>query len=113
MINNILHNALIAITNNSDDTFNWNTPLTFTAQEPNSAVRLVIEGGLAEPTPPGGSYTEPSPVQYRTNTNSEWSTYIIGTWITLTAVDDYVQFQASYVRISCRCGGMGTFLHLW
>jgi hypothetical protein len=89
MINNILHNALIAITNNSDDKFDWNTPLTFTAQEAGSTINLTQTG---EPVI--------ASLQYRTSINDEWSTYTITTEITLTNVGDYVQFQNTNNQLS-------------
>ena len=81
MITNILHNALIAITNNSDKV-DWITPLTFTAQEPNSTVALCTMGK-----------DDPEGIQYRTNINDEWLTCITYNPIVLTNVGDYVQFQ--------------------
>ena len=58
------------------------TPLTFTAEEANSSVKLTKFGS---PTVDG--------VQYRIGTSGGWSPYTIDTEITLTNVGDCVQFQ--------------------
>ena len=87
MINNILHNALLA-----SNKFDWNTPLTFTAEEANSTIQLGSGSPLHIP------YFDY--VEYRTNRNSSWSTYTINTTITLTNVGDYVQFQNTYEQLS-------------
>ena len=92
MINNILHNALIAITNNTDDKFDWYTPLTFTAQEPNSTINLTQTGSFSKPLL--------EKLQYKTNNDEEWSTYNIDTTITLTNINDYVQFQNTEKRLA-------------
>ena len=89
MINNILHKTLIAITNNTDDTFDWYTPLTFTAQEAKSTIRLTYS---SSPNIDG--------LEYITNINSDWSTYTINTTITLTKIGDYVQFQNTNTELS-------------
>jgi hypothetical protein len=89
MINNILHNALLA-TNKT----NWCTPLTFIAQEPNSTIRIVTIGS---PVIEG--------LQYKTNNDEEWSTYTFtmmskGPTIELTNVGDYVRFQNTKEQLS-------------
>ena len=57
------------------------TPLTLTAEEAGSTVKLTATGS---PTTSG--------LQYRTNENDEFATYTINTAITLNNVGDYVQF---------------------
>ena len=93
MITNILHNALLAT--NKNNKFDWYTPLTFTAQEPNSTITLY---GIGEPVIDG--------LQYRTDINSDWLTYTIGNTtgdtITLDNVGDYVQFQNTKEQLSIR-----------
>ena len=58
------------------------TPLTFTAEEANSSVKLTKNGS---PTVDG--------VQYRIGTSGGWSPYTIDTVLTLANVGDCVQFQ--------------------
>ena len=58
------------------------TPLTFTAEEANSSVKLTRSGS---PTVDG--------VQYRIGTSGGWSPYTIDTVITLANIGDCVQFQ--------------------
>ena len=58
------------------------TPLTFTAEEANSSVKLTRNGS---PTVDG--------VQYRIGTSGGWSPYTIDTVLTLANVGDCVQFQ--------------------
>ena len=58
------------------------TPLTFTAEEANSSVKLTK---LGSPTVEG--------VQYRIGTSGGWSQYTIDNVITLANVGDCVQFQ--------------------
>ena len=58
------------------------TPLTFTAEETNSSVKLTKNGS---PTVDG--------VQYRIGTSGGWSPYTIDTVLTLANVGDCVQFQ--------------------
>ena len=86
MNNNILHNTLLAITNNY---FDSNNPLTFTAQTANSTIKLTKTGS---PVVNG--------LQYRTNKTSNWETYTIDTVITLTNVGDYVQFKNTKNQLS-------------
>ena len=90
---NILHNVLIAITNNSDDKFDSNNPLTFTAQEPKSIIRLCSYLHI-------DNWLDVDGLQYRTNINDEWSTYTLNTIITLTNVGDYIQFQNTKEQLS-------------
>ena len=84
----MINNILIAITNNSDK-FDSNNPLTFTAQEAGSTVKLTATGS---PVIDG--------LQYRTNNAEVWQPYTIDTVITLTNVDDYVQFQNTKEQLS-------------
>jgi hypothetical protein len=65
------------VINDSDE-----TPLTFTAEEANSTIKL---DSIGSPTVDG--------LQYRTNNSSSWTKYTIDTVITLPNVGDYVQFQ--------------------
>lgn len=58
------------------------TPLTFTAEEANSSVKLTKNGS---PTVEG--------IQYRIGNSGGWSAYTIDTTLTLTNVGDCVQFQ--------------------
>ena len=58
------------------------TPLTLTAEEAGSTVKLTKQGS---PTVDG--------VQYRIGTSGGWSPYTIDTTLTLTNVGDCVQFQ--------------------
>ena len=66
---------------NCDEEVNM-TPLTFTAEEVNSSVKLTKNGS---PTVDG--------VQYRIGTSGGWSPYTIDTILTLANVGDCVQFQ--------------------
>ena len=66
---------------NCDEEVNM-TPLTFTAEEANSSVKLTKNGS---PTVDG--------VQYRIGTSGGWSPYTIDTVLTLANVGDCVQFQ--------------------
>ena len=90
MINNILHKALLAT--NKNNKFDWDTPLTFTAEEDKSKILLTKVG---EPFVDG--------LKYRTNINniiSDWLTYNINTEIELTNIGDYVQFQNANTQLS-------------
>jgi hypothetical protein len=84
MIINILHKALLATNkNNKNNNVDSNNPLTFTAEDAGSTIKLTTIGSL----------NVPDGLEYRTNINSDWSTYNINTTITLTKIGDYVQFQ--------------------
>ena len=58
-----------------------NMPLTFVANEANSAIRFYKNG----------SYTPT--IQYRTSTKGDWTNYTFNTVIPLTNIGDIVQFQ--------------------
>jgi len=64
-------------------------PLTLTAKEANSTVKIVAEGS---PTTSG--------LKYRTDENASWSSYTVDTTLTLANVNDYVQFMNSEEALS-------------
>jgi len=72
-----------AITQNTTLFAKWATPLTFTAEQANSTVKL--------------KWSQGSDFYYRTkitsDTYTEWTTYGSGTTVTLSAVGDSVQFK--------------------
>ena len=65
------------------------TPLTFTAEQANSTVKLA-KGGTVDT----------SGLQYRCAADDEWATYTIGTNITLMNTGDIVQFKNTKSRLS-------------
>lgn len=67
----------------------WYIPLTFTAEQANSTVKLTKSGS---PTVDG--------LQYRIGTSGEWLPYTIDTVITLANVGDIVQFQNTKEALS-------------
>ena len=67
----------------------WYIPLTFTAEQANSTVKLTKSG---YPTVDG--------LQYRIGTSGEWLPYTIDTVITLANVGDIIQFQNTNENLS-------------
>lgn len=57
-------------------------PLTFTAEEENSSVKMITNGNVTL-----------NNLKYRTDVNGEWQPYTINTVIPLDNVGDYVQFR--------------------
>lgn len=73
-------------------------PLTFTAKEANSTVKITKTGSPAV----GG-------LRYRTSTSSDWTSYTIDDVITLSNVDDYVQFENTEGNLSTSDSNYASF----
>ena len=76
----------------------WRQPLTFTAAQANSSVRLNVNGSLTL-----------AGIQYKVG-RGIWLPYTIGTQIILTNVGDYVQFQNTQSTLSASDSNYARFV---
>ena len=87
--------SLAEIHDDSHIPVNWEVEpknLTFVADEANSTIKLVVIPTNSS-TYDGVQDSTTSGLQYRTSINGNWSNYTLSSVITLTNVNDYVQFK--------------------
>lgn len=83
-------------------TINQYLPLTLTANQSNSTVKITcLTGILGQPIPEGYQIKSTiSGLQYRTNQHSNWIDYTLDSVITLSNINDYVQFRNTANKLS-------------